>query len=138
MLDEPRPILQVRKINPKKAYCGEIQRQSVPQLSLNSVYSFGCAGSSLPRGLSSSCGERGLPFAVVCGLTAVASLIAKHGRWGPGAVAVACALGSCGSRALEPSFSSYTAQGLSCSACGIFPDGDQTHVSCAGRRILYG
>ena len=46
------------------------------------LFIFGCAGSSLPCGLFSSCGERGLPFVVVCGLTTVASLVAKHGRCG--------------------------------------------------------
>ena len=40
---------------------------------------------------------------MVCGLTAVASLLVKHGRGAWGEVAVACGLGSCGSWALEPS-----------------------------------
>ena len=41
---------------------------------------FGCAGSSLLRGLSSSCGEQRLLLAVLHGfLIGMASLVAEHG-----------------------------------------------------------
>ena len=44
------------------------------------LFIFGCVGSSLLRGLFSSCGERGLLFLEVHGLLiVVASLVAEHG-----------------------------------------------------------
>ena len=44
------------------------------------LFIFGCVGSSLLRGLFSSCGEQGLLFIVVHGLLiAVASLVVEHG-----------------------------------------------------------
>ena len=53
---------------------------------------------------SSSCGEQGLLFLVVCGLLiAAASLVAEHGLWHAG-------FSSCGSRALERRLSSCGAQ----------------------------
>ena len=71
------------------------------QLFLKNVLIFGCCGSSLLRGLSSSCGERRLLSG--CGARAShcsASLVAEHGLWGARASVVeARRLGSCGSRA---------------------------------------
>ena len=41
---------------------------------------FGCAGSSLPCGLFSGCGQWGYSLVVVCGLLiVVASLVEEHG-----------------------------------------------------------
>ena len=72
----------------------------------------------------SSCGERGLVFAVVQGpFTEVASLATKHGLYVPGL------------QWLRHKSSVVVARGLSCSkACGIFPNG--THLPYVGRQIL--
>ena len=58
------------------------------------LFVFGCAGSSLLRGLS---------LVVVHGLLiGVASLVADHGLWGMWvSVVAACRFNSCGSQALE-------------------------------------
>ena len=62
------------------------------------LFLFGCAGSWLLHGLSSSCGEQELLFLVVHGLLAVvASLVAEHGL-----SLEHVDFSSCSSRALEP------------------------------------
>ena len=61
-------------------------------LSVKSVFFavFLCAGSSLLHGLSSSCGEQGLLFTVLCGFVTVAApLVGEHGLqqlWHEGSV----------------------------------------------------
>ena len=95
----------------------------------------GCAGSSLPCGLSLVMEIRGYSLVAVGELlTVVASLVAKHGLQDTQASVVeACGLSSCSSWAQEHRLDS----------CGLFTPwhlprpGDQTHVPCIGRWILY-
>ena len=57
------------------------------------MFAFGCAGSSLLRGLSLVALSRGDSLVVTCGLLiAVASLVVEHGLWSTG-------FNSCGARA---------------------------------------
>ena len=64
------------------------------------LFIFGCAGSSLPHGLSLVVASTAYCVVVVCGLLiAVASLVVEHRLWGAWASAVAMyGLSSCGSR----------------------------------------
>ena len=75
------------------------------------VFITGCTGSSLLRGLCSSCSEWGYASVVGCGL-----LVAKHGLQGTGSV---------------------VALGLSCSAArGSSRTRDRTCVSCTAGRFF--
>ena len=78
---------------------------------------FGCAASSLPQGLFSSCGEWRRLFVVLNRLLiAVASPVTGHGLWGPRASGVAAP--GCWNTG-----SIVVAHGLGCAkACGIFLD----------------
>ena len=73
----------------------------------------------------SSCGEQGLLFIVVPGLTAVALLVAEDRLY------------ACGLRELQHMGSVVAAYRLSCSAAyGIFQTRNQTCVLCPGKQIL--
>ena len=90
------------------------------------------------RGLSSSCGERGLLFVAVCRLlTAVDSLVAEHGlqahrlqqSWHASSVVVACGLQSAGSVVVGMGLVVPQHVGSSRTRA-------RTHVPCIGRQIL--
>ena len=77
--------------------CLSFKDKTVPLAVFLFLYFFilGCAGSSLPRRLFSSCGEWGLLFVEVCGLLlAVPSLLAEHGLPSTGSIVVARGLSS--------------------------------------------
>ena len=78
----------------------------------------------------------GLSLVAVHGLP-VASPVTVHRLQGPRASVVAVyGLSSCCSR-LKSTSSVVVAHGLRCPlVCGIFPDGNQTHVPYVGRRTL--
>ena len=76
--------------------------------------------------------SRGSSLVLVRGLLiTVASFVSEHGLWGAQASGLAAA-------SLWSTGSIVAARRLSRSAaCRVFPIGDQTHVSCNGRGILY-
>ena len=101
------------------------------------LINFGCTGSSLLRGLFSSCGEHGAHFAVVHRLLIVLSCCGAQALRHEGFRVVACGLSSCTSWALEHRLNSCGIW-LSCSVtCQSSWIRDQIHVSCIGRQILY-
>ena len=80
------------------------------------LFSFGRAGSWLLCGLFSSCGEWGM---LCFGALVQGTKASVHAAQG---------LQSTASAAVGHSLSHST-------ACGVFPDRDQTHVSCIGRQF---
>ena len=96
------------------------------------LFIFGCAGSSLLHGLSSSCGERGPLFTVLCGfLIVVGPLAGEYGLqqlWHEGSVIMVPRLWSTGSI-------------LSCTGLAVPQHGgssqtrDRTGISCTGGRF---
>ena len=70
---------------------------------------------------SHCCGTHSLPWLLFCGARAL------------GLVGVS----SCSSPGLEHRLSSCGVQALCSTACGIFLDRDQTHVTCIGKQILW-
>ena len=83
------------------------------------LFIFGCAGSSLLHGLSSSCGEQGPLFTVLCGfLIVVGPLAGEHGLqqlWHEGSVVMVPRLGGHRLNTVVHRLSRST-------AWGIFPD----------------
>ena len=105
----------------------EVMKKVTFQQSL-CLFIFGCAGSSLPCGLFSGCGQWGYSLVVVCGLLiAVASLAAEHCLQGTQASVV----GLRGSRAQAQQLWSFS------EACETLPDQGSGPVSCIGWQILY-
>ena len=129
---EPRPEILKRAAGPP--------RSSLSPFTFCSFFLSGCAGSSLLRGLFSSCRERGLLSS--CGPWA--SHLSGF-PWG-GAQALGCPGFGCCSRWTQqlrlPGSRAQAlvvvANGLSCStACVVFPNQGSSRVSCIGRWILY-
>ena len=96
------PLLSVKGVNLSSAGDGIPLKKKIV-LFIPSTY-FGCAGSSLLRGLFFSCRERGRLSAAECGLLiATPSLGAAPRPWITGSVAAVHGLSSCGTRDLPGS-----------------------------------